>query len=94
MEQKEAQHGVINRWLLATERIFGCPAEIDESLTEEFEWGWVFYLVPPDPDACKQVYKRARFACDRTNGISVPVGTKGLEQAVHQLMKFRSSSNG
>lgn len=92
MEREEAQRRVLDRWLPITELSFGCPAEIDESLTAEFEWGWVFYLVPLDPDACQQVYKRDRYAFDRTTGISVPVGTKGLDQALDYLMKHRGGS--
>ena len=89
MDREEAQRRVSTIWLPGAEIYFGCPAELDESLTEEYAWGWVFYLVPSTPEACKLDYKRCRIAYHRTTGRSIPVGTKGIEAALYHIESVR-----
>ena len=73
-------------WHPTTEWAFGCGAVFDESLTEEYDWGWVFYLVPTDLEACKmKLYPKDRYAVNRWSGKSYPVGTLGIEHAMLQL---------
>jgi len=67
----------------------GCPARLDDALTEEYEWGWSFTFVPVDPSECQLAYKRRRYAVDRVTGIATPVGNKGVEEAFNYLMKWR-----
>ena len=69
------------RWASTAERGLGCAVTLDESLTENFEWGWVFCFVPVDPTSCTFQYKRRRYAVHRSK-LSTPVGTKGVEEAL------------
>ncbi len=51
-------------------------------MTEEYEWGWVVFLGPVRREELRRQYPYDRFACEQRTGQSVPVGTKGLEQAL------------
>jgi hypothetical protein len=85
MDRKDARQRVEEFWQPSTERYFGCPAEIDDSLTEEYEWGWAFCFVPTATETGTGVYPQAQVAIDKRTGHSTPVGTKGIEEAVHHL---------
>lgn len=89
MELKDGFTRVRHIWLSIVEEAFHCPARVDESLTQEFEWGWVIFLVPTDPAECRSRQMKYRFAYDRTAEVSIPVGTKGLSFAVRELMGIR-----
>lgn len=69
-------------WLLTTQAFLGCPAVIDLAATEEHEWGWLIYVVPVNEALCTREYKKNCFAVERETGISTPVGTKGIEEAL------------
>jgi len=80
-----AQDAVRKCWGQIASHAFGGPAELDPSLTEEYDWGWVFCFVPQPPGPHKAVYPQRQYAYDRETEISVPVGTKGIEGALHYI---------
>jgi hypothetical protein len=82
MTRQDAERKVWDEWRSASERDMGCAMQPAPELTEEHEWGWVVFLAPVRLDECRQLYPYARFACERRGGRSLPVGTKGLEQAL------------
>ena len=75
--------------LAENEIVLGVPARLADELTEEHEWGWLFVFVPVDPEGCKSQYTRVRFALDRTNGNTTPVGNKGIPEALRDLLRWR-----
>ena len=54
MTVEEAREVVTREWLPISEQNLKCPTKIDDSLTEEHDWGWSFYCVPIDPNQCPQ----------------------------------------
>jgi hypothetical protein len=89
MTMEEAREVITRNWWASAEKFLQCPVRIDDSLTEEYDWGWSFDCVPIDPARCPHDYKRCRYAVDRVTGIGTPIGTKGLPEAVNYLMKWR-----
>ncbi len=89
MDRDEGRKVVESLWRRSAELMNGCSMEVDDSRTEEFEWGWRFYMVPVDRSDVRQ----NMYACDRTSGCSVPVGAKGIAYAVMRLMKFREAKD-
>jgi hypothetical protein len=90
----EAKRRLQDLWKYTVERIMSCEMHVDDSLTEEYPWGWVFYFVPKCPDQCPHPYKRRAYAYDLETGDSIPVGTKGLEQALRHLGHRGTQSEG
>jgi hypothetical protein len=85
VDRSEARQRLQALWTPAVETNMGCEMYIDDALTEEHSWGWVFYFVPRQPEQCQRPYKRRAFAFHRVSGDSIPVGTKGLEGALLHL---------
>ena len=52
---------------------------IDDSLTEVYPWGWILYFVPTLEERCRNNYFQEECACENEMGISLPIGTLGLE---------------
>lgn len=77
-----AREKCLRIWTPPVARNFGCGVKIDDSLTQEFDWGWVFYLVPQNPEECRKEHQRAAIAFHGASGNSIPVGTKGLPSAL------------
>jgi hypothetical protein len=72
-------------WTPTVEAVMGCEMKIDDALTEEYAWGWVFYFIPRLPDQCERPFTRRAYAFHRQSGDSIPIGTKGLEDALRHL---------
>jgi hypothetical protein len=89
MTLNDAKTETVRIWLSASQRGLGCSVVIDDSRTEEHDWGWVFWFVPENPELCQQAWPFARYAFDQHSGHSVPVGTKGLEGAIAHLDHLR-----
>jgi hypothetical protein len=84
MNRTKARERVREIWLRPTERSLDCAAEIDDSLTEEYDWGWVFNFVPLSSDASPRPWPRG-VAIDRGTGHTAPVGPKGVAEAVYRI---------
>lgn len=89
MTVQDAVEEVIRKWHSISEQALKCRMRIDDALTEEYDWGWMFTLVPVDPVPSSQPSARDRYAIDNVTGISTPVGFKGVPEAVRYLMKWR-----
>ena len=89
MNRREAINMIIAEWLPVTEKAFKCPVRLDDSLTEEYDWGWVFHIVASDKPLHSDSRLRDRYAIDRITGYSCPIGTKGIEQAIIYIKKHR-----
>jgi hypothetical protein len=81
----EAKQQLQRLWTPTVQAVMGCEMQIEDTLTEEHPWGWVFYFVPRHSDQCQQPYKRRAYAFHRESGDSIPVGTKGIEDALRHL---------
>jgi hypothetical protein len=95
MEREEAELIVFERWSRVVEYSEGAPHAVAPTLTKEFDWGWIVHLVPTVPvrrGPDEYPYNGCEIACDRTNGNSTPVGTKGLHDALSYLMRHRTGS--
>ena len=88
MDVNEAREKVL-RWRLAIETDLRCEVTLDDSRTQVYEWGWVFYFVASDPERCPKVRKQSAFAVERETGRSYPVGTKGLMTALRYFKAHR-----
>jgi hypothetical protein len=93
MNKGDAKHRVETQWMAAVQSGMGCPVLIDDSLTEEHPWGWVFYFVASEPDKCKKRYHKVEIAYYRATGNSIPVGTKGLENALQWISDLKERLN-
>jgi hypothetical protein len=82
MTREEAEQLVWADWGDIAQEDMGCELRIEPTLTEEYEWGWVIYLAAVRPEECRHQYPYDRYACERREGKSIPVGTKGLEDAL------------
>jgi hypothetical protein len=85
MTGEDAEHQVWERWREVAEHCMGCAMRVEPSLTEEYEWGWVVYLAPVWREECRRNYPYDRYACERQEGRSTPVGTKGVKEAIVRL---------
>ena len=83
---QEAKAIIENGWGPIVHKHATCATAIDDSGTIEYEWGWVFKYAPIDKD---DDYPADEYAIDRTTGYSIPVGTKGIENAIQILMRWR-----
>jgi hypothetical protein len=63
----------------------GCEMQVEPALTEEYEWGWLVFLRAVRPEECRLEYPYRRYAIGGREGWSVPVGTKGLNEALLYL---------
>jgi hypothetical protein len=86
MTAQEAKSRVDEHWRRVIEQQDGHAVQIDDTLTVEHSWGWLFCFVPVEPQLPKA---KEEFALDRLTGESCPVGTKGIDHAVHILMSWR-----
>jgi len=82
----EAKIKVQEHWKTIAENQLGYEIVMDDSLTREYPWGWHFFFVAVDPSAPRLV---DQYAFDRLTGDSVPVGSKGLGNALDYLMNWR-----
>lgn len=89
LELTQVIHEVEILWLPTAQAFLGCPAMIDLAATEEHEWGWLIYVVPVNEALCTRAYKKNCFAVERETGISTPVGTKGIEEALIYFSRHR-----
>ncbi len=64
-------------------------AQLDDNLTEEYDWGWLFVFVPTESDRHGQFFRRAKYDIDRVTGNMTPVGKKGVPEALRDLMRWR-----
>ncbi|OWK45789.1 hypothetical protein [Fimbriiglobus ruber] len=88
MTLDEAEREVLAYWGHACEDDFGGPARVDPDRTEVYDWGWVIYLVPVNPENCPpQGRKSYPYAIHNVTGRSIVVGSKALEYAVYELTK-------
>jgi hypothetical protein len=81
----EAERRVWEFWSHVAQRTMGCEMRVESELTEEYEWGWMVFLAPVRPEDCRHSYPFCRYAIDRREGDSTPVGTKGLTEALIHL---------
>ena len=86
MTVQEAELVVAREWQSIAEQRVGYPLRVDPTHTAEYEWGWEISFVPAEAD---RPPRRERYAIDRVTGITSPVGTKGLSEAVRYLAKWR-----
>lgn len=54
-------------------------------LTEEYVWGWDVSLAPVRPEESRRARPLDRYDCERGSGRRLPVGAKGLHQALSLL---------
>jgi hypothetical protein len=85
VNKQEANRCVENYWKDSVQRRMGCPVFMDNSLTEQYSWGWIFYFVASEPEKCQTQFHKEGYACDRETGISLPVATKGLEFTLSEI---------
>jgi hypothetical protein len=85
MELGAAKQRVLSLWKEVVDASLGCEVDIDDKLTKTYRWGWVFYLVPRQPEQCSRKYQLSAFAFYLPTGETMPVGTKGLEHALKVL---------
>jgi hypothetical protein len=85
MTREEAEKRVWDKWSYAEQHNMRCELQIEPTLTEEYEWGWVIFLAPVRREECTHRYPFRRFACERQGGRSAPVGTKGLQWSLQYL---------
>jgi hypothetical protein len=85
MNLGQAKAKVLALWGHSAESRLGGPVHVNDSLTEEYSWGWVLHLTLTDPAAVPLDNKRALYAVARETGDSTPVGTKGLREAIEDL---------
>ncbi len=85
----QAKEQIKKHWHEIVEKALGRAVCIDDSLTREYPWGWVFYFVPLETLPEYHVVTERAYAYDRVTGESIPVGTKGLKHAVHILFNWR-----
>jgi hypothetical protein len=62
--------------------------------TEEYDWGWVFYLHARDPSLIPESRSYmgtypSGFLVDRVTGITIPAMSSGLVVSVHRLLELR-----
>ena len=90
MTREEAQKQILSEWLPIVEKHFQCTARLDESLTDVYEWGWVFHIIAGSPKTVKEkAYHTRQYAIDRVTGYSIPVGTKGIMDAIYYIKRHR-----
>jgi uncharacterized protein (TIGR02996 family) len=88
----EAERRVWELWGSVAQRRMGCEMLVEPELSKEYVFGWVVFLAPvrredyppSDPFTYNDPY--GRFAIERCEGISTPVGTKGLWEALLYFM--------
>lgn len=85
MTQAEAENRVWEFWGHTAQHNMGCTMQVEPTLTEEYEWGFVVFLAPVRREDCHHSYPYRRYAIERYEGHSSPVGTKGLEEALVYL---------
>ena len=89
IDYETARQIVISKWLPHKEEELGWPVVVDDEETEEYEWGWVIYYRPAEPERIPKTVARRGYlplVVDRSNGLSFPVGTSGLYPAVRKLL--------
>jgi hypothetical protein len=86
MTVMEARRRIVERWHEIVEKGVCHSVRIDDALTTEYPWGWVFYFVGADAQSRPMEEAYAR---DRLTGQSYPVGIKGLEHSLNILMSWR-----
>jgi hypothetical protein len=87
MTLQEAKCRVDDHWRDIIEEEVGHAVQIDDALTVEHSWGWVFCFVSVSQQPPKQ---KEAYVCDRLTGESCPIGTKSIENAVQILMSWRA----
>jgi hypothetical protein len=85
MTREDAERSVWEVWGGISERDMGCAMRLAAELTEEYVWGWIIALAPVNAEECRRTRRLDRFACERRQGRSLPIGTKGLHQALPLL---------
>ena len=83
--RQEAKVGVENLWGAAASETAGCPVSIDDRLTEEHPWGWIFYFVDQESMGLDARKLKKEYACDGETGVSLPIGTKGLPHVLQWI---------
>lgn len=63
--------------LTQAESWLGCAASIEDGLTEEYLWGWIFVFVAKNPAESKLRYPSIRFLYHRPTGIVSHIGPIG-----------------
>ncbi len=77
---------VLALWHVPCSRLLKCESKIDDPLTEEFYWGWVFHFTPSNAGEVSTDEKPILVACLRDTGDSIVVGTKGVADALDYLL--------
>ncbi|OWK45790.1 hypothetical protein [Fimbriiglobus ruber] len=87
MTRDEAEREVLSFWGHTSEHDFCGPVRVDSDRTETYDWGWVVYVVPINPETCPLNQKYDEYAIHKETGQSTVVGTRGLEYAIYELKK-------
>jgi hypothetical protein len=86
--REDAERDVWDQWSRPSAGVLRYEVRLEPGMTEEYEWGWVVVLGPARPEECQREYPHYKFAYERREGRSYPVGTKGVWWALVQLEVF------
>lgn len=85
MTFEEAKSRCQERWLPSFSRVYKCGMRLDDSATQEFPWGWLFTIVPMPGEKVTHSSQSYELVFLRDTGRSMPVGFKGLRDALARL---------
>lgn len=82
MTVADVRERLLPLWLAQVQQMGPRPAHLDESLTEEYEWGWVFYVVTSGPKDMGYGYHP--YVCRRDTLDSAP-GREDVRESIRLI---------